>query len=204
MGAGSGTAGNRVLPNPGPGWAPKRMEFDFARPRSMATFEDSFQCRAVFDQPKLALVIDREDFEAAPIRGPRRDNLTFADLRRVVASGPPKDLISIVKELVMLRLTDGDVGIESVSQHLGLGPRTFQRRLNDEGTTYRALVSQARAQRAIDLLRETDVPVFEIAVDLGHSSSSHFTRAFQKMIGRIPNEFRRSELGAAVLNQRAL
>ena len=50
-----------------------------------------------------------------------------------------------------------------------------------------------RLARALDLLREYD-DLAALGVDLGFSSHSHFSAAFQKMYGRTPSEFRQIAL----------
>jgi len=50
-----------------------------------------------------------------------------------------------------------------------------------------------RLARALDLLRDYD-DLAALGVDLGFSSHSHFSAAFQKMYGRTPSEFRQIAL----------
>ena len=50
-----------------------------------------------------------------------------------------------------------------------------------------------RLARALDLLRDYD-DLSALGADLGFSSHSHFTAAFQKMYGRTPSEFRQIAL----------
>lgn len=188
----------------GPDWRPRRVELDLTRPKSSRAHEDVFQCPVIFEKSDIAVIIDREELATASTRRTTtRSLVTFSDLRRLVETGAPGDLITSVNELVRLRLLDGEVDIDKIAGFLELGPRTLQRRLNDEGTTFRALVSQVRAKRAIEMLRETEAPMIDIAVELGYSSSSHFTRAFSKTVGLVPSEIRRSADATANANRRA-
>jgi AraC-like DNA-binding protein len=50
-----------------------------------------------------------------------------------------------------------------------------------------------RLARALDLLRDYE-DLAALGVDLGFSSHSHFSAAFQKMYGRTPSEFRQAAL----------
>ena len=50
-----------------------------------------------------------------------------------------------------------------------------------------------RLARALDLLRDYE-DLSALGVDLGFSSHSHFSAAFQKMYGRTPSEFRQAAL----------
>jgi len=52
-----------------------------------------------------------------------------------------------------------------------------------------------RLRRAADWLQHTDRPVVEIALDLGYSDASNFTRAFRRQTGVSPSTFRRQARG---------
>jgi AraC family transcriptional regulator len=47
-----------------------------------------------------------------------------------------------------------------------------------------------RIERAKDLLRDTDLPLAEIALMVGFSSQSHFTHRFRTVVGETPRGFR--------------
>jgi AraC-like DNA-binding protein len=54
---------------------------------------------------------------------------------------------------------------------------------------YRYLLN-LRIRKAADLLRETQIPVTEVALDVGFSCSSEFARAFKQLMNCSPREFR--------------
>jgi len=187
----------------GANWHPLRVELDISRPSSSTPYEDLFHCPVIFDRPRIAVIIERDALNSGPVQSTRRNIVTYSDLRRVAGQPAPSDLVSIVREIIRLRLLDGGMDIDSIARHLELGSRTLQRRLKDEGIAFRALVSQVRAERALEMLRETQAPMIDIAVELGYSSSSHFTRAFRKTVGRPPSDFRRDFDDAATGGQSA-
>jgi AraC-like DNA-binding protein len=175
----------------GANWHPLRVEFDFQHPRSLTPYEDLFCCPVVFDRQCIAIIIERDAMTNSPVQAAGPKTVTYSDLRRIAKRPAPRDLVSKVRESIRLRLLDEVVDIDTISKYLAIGPRTLQRRLNDEGTAFRALVSQVRAERAFEMLRETELPLIDIAVELGYSSSAHFSRAFSKTTGVLPNEIRR-------------
>jgi AraC-like DNA-binding protein len=69
--------------------------------------------------------------------------------------------------------------------------RTLQRRLQDECLTYARVVAQTRFDAAQRMLDDPDRKVIDVALDLGYSDPSHFTRAFGRWAGVAPREFRR-------------
>lgn len=92
--------------------------------------------------------------------------------------------------MIAMRLLDGATDIEGAARALGLGVRTFQRRLAENGLSYASLLSRIRMTRAAALLLETDRPVGEIALDTGYGDPAHFTRAFKRHHGEAPSTFR--------------
>jgi AraC-like DNA-binding protein len=53
------------------------------------------------------------------------------------------------------------------------------------------LLNQARYGYARQKLRNTQLPVAEIAKSLGYSDPAHFTRAFRRWSGLSPTDFRK-------------
>lgn len=56
------------------------------------------------------------------------------------------------------------------------------------------VIHDLRLERAVALLRKTDLGPARIAADLGYSSHAHFTRAFVAATGRTPENFRAQAL----------
>jgi AraC-like DNA-binding protein len=84
----------------------------------------------------------------------------------------------------------GTVSLEAVARHLGTSPRTLQRRLNQHGISFWALLEHSRFEIAAALLRETDLQVQEISARLGYRTPSGFARAFTNWSGASPTAFR--------------
>ena len=80
--------------------------------------------------------------------------------------------------------------IEQAASALDLSVRTLQRRLAEHGLVYSDLVEQTRVDLARELLLNTDLPISEIAFFAGYSESTHFSRAFKRVTGNSPREFR--------------
>ena len=58
------------------------------------------------------------------------------------------------------------------------------------GRTVHRFVEEMRLSRAQAMLRETDMPLKQIAATLGFSGASSFTLAFRKATGTTPGRFR--------------
>ena len=53
-------------------------------------------------------------------------------------------------------------------------------------------VMQAKLEKAVSLLENTDIPVTELADLLGFSDINHFYKRFRAYTGKSPTEFRDS------------
>ncbi|WP_419998889.1 AraC family transcriptional regulator ligand-binding domain-containing protein [Streptomyces boninensis] len=77
-----------------------------------------------------------------------------------------------------------------VSHRLGMSPRTLQRRLREEGTSWREELGAYRQQRVDELLRETSLTLESIATRVGYSEPRALSRAIHRWYGRGPSAIR--------------
>jgi len=108
--------------------------------------------------------------------------------------------LSLREILLSLLTLKSDVKIQTVAEMAGIHPRALQRRLAEEGTDFRTVLSKARHLRARQLLAETDLSLTEIASELKYSDLAHFSRAYRRWAGAPPSDHRRAPevLGHAV------
>jgi AraC-like DNA-binding protein len=87
------------------------------------------------------------------------------------------------------QLADGEPAEEAAAQALGMSLRSLQRRLQEEGTTYREILNGTRQEMARAYLEERRTSVTEIAFRLGFSDSNSFSRAFRRWTGQSPRAY---------------
>jgi len=85
------------------------------------------------------------------------------------------------------------VSTEQVARRLATSPRTLQRRLRDEGTTFDGVSREVRAGLAREYLGDRGLSIGEVAYLLGFSEPSAFTRAFRRWTGQSPRAFREAQ-----------
>ncbi|MGH1347736.1 MAG: helix-turn-helix domain-containing protein [Nannocystales bacterium] len=108
---------------------------------------------------------------------------TFAERTRVV---------------LMEALPSGQVGMDNVARRLAVSSRTLQRRLKDEGTTFKAVVDTTRESLARHYLHRTELSATEIAFLLGFDEATSFFRAFQRWTGTTPEALRHQSAAASI------
>ena len=70
----------------------------------------------------------------------------------------------------------------------------MQRRLKTEGSSFQALVDEVRLARARYYLEKTRLNVTDVALELGYAEASVFVRAFRRLTGESPNQYRKAWL----------
>ena len=107
------------------------------------------------------------------------------------ASGPvPKTPLEFT-ELVRTQILTNTTGIENAAQQTGLSPKTLQRKLQKENTSYSEIVDQLRLTLAQSKLENPETPIHVIAAELGYEHQANFTRAFKRMCGLSPLQYRK-------------
>jgi len=112
---------------------------------------------------------------------------------------PPHDFLGQVRQRVFEKLRDGAPDLELVARELSMSPRTLQRRLTEEGTTFHELVDGLRRELGGAYVRDTELPLAEIAGSLGYRETSAFLRAFKRWYGVPASQMRgaRARAGAS-------
>lgn len=86
----------------------------------------------------------------------------------------------------------------AVAMELFMSPRTLSRRLNEEGTSFRALLDEVRQLLSEELLDHTDMTTEQVAARLGYAEAASFIRAFRRWKGCPPQEYRARGVRARV------
>ena len=81
--------------------------------------------------------------------------------------------------------------LPDIADDLDIHPRTLRRRLAEEGTSFRALLNEARSTVAVDLLRNVGLTVEEVSTRLGYTEVSTFSHAFKRWYGVAPSAYSR-------------
>jgi AraC-like DNA-binding protein len=95
-----------------------------------------------------------------------------------------------VRQLLSDSMQRGEVGVGEIASRLRLSPRSLQRRLRDEGTSYKDVLDGLRRDLAKRHLEEGKLTQQQIALFLGYSQQSAFHNAFVRWTGRSPGAYR--------------
>jgi AraC-like DNA-binding protein len=195
----------------GPGWWPREIRLPESETKWLKTYAAIVPTDwAPHAEPFSAIVIDwwllaqrtsrgmngRRPHPVVSRASVRTDHGTrgecgLDDARFLRSSAPADDLSRSVQQAIGGLLRAGHPGIRVAAELAGLSVRTLSRRLAEEGTSYERLVEQTRFSAAVDLLRNNQLRLIDIAYELGYTDPANFTRAFRRWAGMPPSEYRR-------------
>lgn len=173
-------------------WLPDGYLVPYPRHQQHRRLEEWLGGPVAFGQGGVGIVFSRSLLEVRAHPARRADAPDRRDLRRLVRHRPSESLSSTLADVLAVRLLDAQVDLDGAAARLRLSPRTLQRQLAAEGSSYRAVLERVRFKTARRLLAETRLTAGEIAFRLGYAEHPHFTRAFGRLSGCSPAEFRRA------------
>jgi len=97
----------------------------------------------------------------------------------------------MVLKAVAERYADPELSVESLADIVHLNAvylgSTFK---DDTGLNIRPVINAVRMEAACALLRDTNLPITEIAAQTGFNSANYFSKQFRQHMGVAPNDYR--------------
>ena len=98
-----------------------------------------------------------------------------------------------VRVAISAELEGGDPSASHIARRLHMSPRTLERKLAREGTTFSALAEDLRRELALGYVASGRLELSDIACRLGFSHTTGFHRAFKRWTGGTPLDYRRAQ-----------
>lgn len=155
-----------------------------------ADYSAHFGSPVFFEQPYAAMHLDRELLDASMQR--IKPDLRERAIAYVASREPPNARSVSGRVRSALKSTMGaNRGTKTeIAGLLGLQPRTLQRRLTAEGETFDGIRNQVYRAATWRLLRETSIPLSQVAAAVGLSEQSALTRVVRRWFDATPTEIR--------------
>lgn len=158
------------------------------RPPNLPSWVDETGVTVAFERPDYEL---RFPAAFATLRMPLADARTHAAACRACdallrAAPDPLAFASLVRRRLERR-GPPFADLETIAGELEASSRTVRRRLEEEGTSFRAILEEVRLARADELLARGDRSITEIGHALGYADAANFTRAYRRGRGAAPS-----------------
>ena len=182
-----------VRTNAGEEFHPQSVTFNHPEPEDTGPFYSLFQCPITFGAQFNSFTISTAEADK-----PRScSNVQLALLHdqlliEYVAKLDKDNIVEQTKAAIIAELATGNISDRIVAQSLYLTERTFQRRLHENDTTFKTLLSEVRMDLADSYIRDNKLSLSEISFMLGFSEMSSFSHAFKRWTGQSPSNYRQS------------
>ncbi len=174
---------------------PRRVCLQRPRPSCEDRYTRFFGTRVEFDTPFYSMFFDKSQLDQLLPTG--NAEIAMANdqvLMSYLAHLNRSDIVMRVKTTLIERMPSGQVPQEDVAEALSMSLRTLQRKLQEEGTSFKQLLDETRRELADQYIRNPMVSIGEITYLLGFSGPSNFSRTFKRWNGTAPTEYRRLEV----------
>ena len=173
-------------------WALVSAEFDYREPNHVEKYYEVFSRQLRFEADRNRIVVRSDILSRANAEA---DRGLYKILRKVADREldelkATSDLLACLGEKIVEQLPLEGIDLEGAAAALQLSTRQLQSHLKRRGTTFEAELSRVRERLATHYLHDTDMAMTEIALMLGFSELSSFTRAARSWYGMPPTAYR--------------
>jgi AraC-like DNA-binding protein len=158
--------------------------------------------RLRFDEPQIALLLDATQLERPLVGATVALQALHRQLANLQLDAVRHNRLTSheVRQHIAQQLDGRAPTLRTVAETMGRSPRSLQRALSQEGSSFTALLDDTRRGLAHLYLHHSQLPLKELAFQLGFGELSSFYRACMRWFGQTPRGYRRSaatEAGAA-------
>jgi AraC-like DNA-binding protein len=172
---------------------PVQVAFAHHRPDDSSEHQRFFRVPVRFAAGTNTMIVSAVDV-ARPLPG--ADAALSAIVRRRLDQVLPAvqltsaSLSARVRRMLVEDLGQTTLTADSVARALAMSRRTLTRRLGEEGTTFRAILDDVRAELSRALLQDRSLSIADVAFFLQYSEPAAFHRSFRRWTGQTPQNYR--------------
>ncbi|WP_148861502.1 AraC family transcriptional regulator [Marinobacter fonticola] len=169
--------------------------FAYPRPSHCRCYED-LQVPCYFSADTTGVYVSEKVLSlplgVAGVRAPWPDSLGLSDHAAARSGYGKESLDAQLASIVRVSLPRVPT-LPEVAQRLGVSPRKLQRQLERHGLGFRQRVGEIRVGEAAERLLRSTLPVRQVAEQTGFSDQASFTRAFRRVFGLTPGQYRQNQ-----------
>ncbi len=174
----------------------RRVAVSFPDPGYGGVYERVFDAPVEFGGSRNAIAVDPEILSWSTPDGGNEYLVDLVEDRAAIdiAEGERRRTACGRVEQLLREQPAIEASATRVSSQLGWSRATLYRRLRQEGTNFRELAREVRREVAERLLLRDELTIAQVALRLGFSDASAFSRGFKTWTGVAPAEWRRDRV----------
>lgn len=175
----------------GPQWRPAAVTCACRAPANPRAMQRLFDAPLHFDCAETAVLFEKHwlDQPLPPVEP--RLQAEMAAAAQASREAILADFPAAIRRIVRRQILFGVFSMTDVASLLSMHRRTLDRHLQQHGLRYGELVESIKEDIARQLLRDTLMPIQQVAESVHFSSAANFATAFRRRTGMTPSEYRR-------------
>lgn len=176
-------------------FAPDKICFAYPKPDYDVTYlEKFFNCDVEFNNSKTTIAFNLAQTQEKLLCGnPLITHSHEKMLDDFMARIDKNDLSHVIKNKIFELLPLGAPSQTDIAEYLGMSLRNLQRKLHDQGTSYKEILESTRKKLAMNYIAQQHLSLSEIGYLVGFSSVGNFNRAFKRWTNQTPGDYRQSK-----------
>lgn len=170
---------------------PEAVELEFGK-IAVDAYKQALHCQVLFNAPIHKLVYDASVMTTPVITS---DVSLFEMFQEILAQKKAimmqTNCTEAVKNLLLMQFKGQIPTVEEAAAAMDMTPRTLQRKLTEENTSYRNIAGEVKKELAIHLMKNPGTSITEVAEVLGYGDLPAFRRAFKTWTKATPKEVKR-------------
>jgi len=164
------------------------------RPLSVkSVYEEYFGAPVQFDCARNALYVSRDTLRTCLLNRSEHLHKMAAEYLDVFTPSPDGLVAVRVEAAIRKTLGTDSCNRKSVARAMAMHPRTLQRHLKAEYTSFDDIRDRIRRETVEHYLRHTNLPLIQVAGLVGYSEQAILTRSCQRWFGQSPRSLRNSQ-----------
>ena len=157
---------------------------------STSEYQRFFGAPILINQDRAALHLNKHTLDSQPhSTNPALREIAEDYIHRYFRN-PSEQVSNSVRKALRLHLSTPRANKIHIAKMLALHPRTLQRKLVQEGSSFDAIKDDIRKELTLQYLWETDISMSQLTDILGFSEQSAFSRASKRWFGLSPKQLR--------------
>lgn len=114
-----------------------------------------------------------------------------AAMERMLGSVKMSPIVEAAKRYIAVHYGNADIGLNGVADALGVHPAYLSRLMKQElGMSFAKYLTNIRINKAVQLMRDPNMRIWQVAEMVGYSGGNYFSTAFKKVLGVSPADYR--------------
>lgn len=171
-----------------------KLYFKHSAPEYVQSYKDTLGQSLYFDQPSYMMQCDKSFLNtrltlfntSASIEAEKQC------MDRLQEMNDSDSLITIIRDQLVKKMHERP-NLESLADSLYTSVSTLKRKLNEQHSSYQAILDDVRKELALKYLKDSSITIDEVAHKLNFNEASNFRRAFKKWTGKTPSDYRNNQ-----------